>query len=394
MASSGTTSADATVPVELRRLLRRPCGDRLDDRRRLIDADTGLQARHEAEAGVVVTGERRGGALQLRTRAERQPDAHLRAARPRAGESARRDADDRDREAVHFHRAADHVRRALEMPLPQHVADHGDERRRGVGVVRVDREARAGCRAKTQHLEIVAGDVGRGAALRVGLARAGVEDDIGRRPRGDVAEQRPLRRVLPILGIREFAADRPARPGAIDAADPDERFLPRDARHRTADDRLDEQEQRGAEADAQREDPDHRRGGNRRAREVTGREANVLNRVFDHVHAARVPARFLRRLDAAEGAQRSLARLLARHAAGDIRRHAPVDVVADLVVELLLDASAAEHRSQSKPQSGQQRRSRIGTRSDGVIIPLGYRGYNTNDRGAPRPPNGAGTVAA
>ena len=144
------------------------------------------------------------------------------------------------------------------------------------------------------------------------------------------------------------------RPGAIDAADPDERLLPRDARHRTADERLDEQEQRGAEADAEREDPDHRRGGNRRAREVTGREAKVLNRVFDHVHAPHVPARFLRLLDAAEGAQRRLARLLARHAAGDIRRHAPVDVVADLVVELLLDASAAEHRSQSKPQSGQQ----------------------------------------
>ena len=240
------------------------------------------------------------------------------------------------------------------MSLPQHVADHGDERRRGVGVVRVDREARAECRAKTQHLEIVAGDVGRGAALRVRLARADVEDDIGRRPRGDVAEQRPLRRVLPILGIREFAADRRTRPGAIDAADPDERLLPRDARHRTADERLDEQEQRGAEADAEREDPDHRRGGHRRAREVTGREAKVLNRVFDHVHAPHVPARFLRLLDAAEGAQRRLARLLARHAAGDIRRHAPVDVVADLVVELLLDASAAEDRSQSKPQSGQQ----------------------------------------
>ena len=87
---------------------------------------------------------------------------------------------------------------------------------------------------------------------------------------------------------------------------------------------------------------------------MTGREAKVLNRVLDHVHAPHVPARFLRLLDAAEGAQRRLARLLARHAAGDIRRHAPVDVVADLVVELLLDASAAEHRSQSKPQGGQQ----------------------------------------
>jgi hypothetical protein len=29
-------------------------------------------------------------------------------------------------------------------------------------------------------------------------------------------------------------------------------------------------------------------------------------------------------------------------------------VVADLVVEFLLDAGAAEHRSQSKPQRGQQ----------------------------------------
>ena len=161
----------------------------------------------------------------------------------------------------------------------------------------------AECRAKTQHLEIVAGDVGRGAALRVRLARADVEDDIGRRPCGDVAEQRPLRRVLPILGIRELAADRTTRLGAIDAADPDQRLLPRDARHRTADERPDEQEQRGAEADAEREDPDHRRGGNRRAREVAGREAQVLNRVFDHVHAAHVPARFLRLLDAAERAQ-------------------------------------------------------------------------------------------
>ena len=240
------------------------------------------------------------------------------------------------------------------MSLPQHVADHGDERRRRIGVVRVDLKAYAECGAKAQHLEVVAGDVGRGAALGVRLARADVEDDVRRRPRGDVAEQRLLRRVLPILGIRELAADRSTRSGAIDAADADEPLLPRDARYRTADDRLDEHVQRRAEADAEREDSDHRRGGNRRARAVTGREAKVLNRVLEHVHAPHVPARFLRLLDAAKGAQRRLARLLARHAAGDIRRHAPVDVVADLLVELLLDASAAEDRSQAKPQSGQQ----------------------------------------
>ncbi len=87
---------------------------------------------------------------------------------------------------------------------------------------------------------------------------------------------------------------------------------------------------------------------------MTSREAQVLDRVFDHAHAADVPARFLRLFDAAEGAQRRLARLLGRDAAGDLRRHPPVDVVADLVVELLLDASAAEYGSQSKPQSGQQ----------------------------------------
>ena len=337
-----------------RHLLRRPCGDRLDGRARLIGAHAGLQARHETEAGLVITGERQRRALDQRTRAERQPDAHLRPARPRAGESARRDAGDRDRDAVDFHRTAVHVRRAIEVSLPQRVADHGDERRRGVGVVRLQREARAECRDETEHLEIVAGDVGRGAALRVRFGGAGVEDDIGRRPRGDGAEQRPLRCVLPILGIREFAADRAARLGAIDAADPDERLLARDARHRTVDERLDEQQQRGAEADAEREDPDHRRGDNRRAREVTDREANVLDRVFDHVHASHVPARFLRLLDAAEGAHRRLTGLLGRHAAGDILRHAPVDVVADLVVEFLLDAVAAEHRSQSKPQGGQQ----------------------------------------
>ena len=56
-------------------------------------------------------------------------------------------------------------------------------------------------RAKTQRLKIVAGDVSHGPALRVRLARADVEDDIGRCPSGDVAEQRSLRRVLPILGI-------------------------------------------------------------------------------------------------------------------------------------------------------------------------------------------------
>ena len=240
------------------------------------------------------------------------------------------------------------------MSLPQHVADHGDGRRRGVGVVRVDREARAERLAKTQHLEIVTGDVGRGAALRVRLARADVEDHIGRRPRGDVAEERLLRRVLPILGIRELAADGTAWLAAIDAADTDERLLPRNTWHRTADERPDEQKWRCAEADAEREDPDHRRGGNRRAGEVTGCEAEVLNRVFDHVHTSHVPARFLRLFDAAEGAQGSLARLLGRHPAGDIRRDTAVDVVADLVVEFLFDAGTANDRSQSKPQGGQQ----------------------------------------
>ena len=89
-------------------------------------------------------------------------------------------------------------------------------------------------------------------------------------------------------------------------------------------------------------------------REAAGRETKVLNGVFDQGHTSDLPARLLRLLDAAEGAQRRLARLVGRHAAGDIRRHPPVDVVTDLVVELLFDASAAEYRSQSKPQNGQQ----------------------------------------
>ena len=109
-----------------------------------------------------------------------------------------------------------------------------------------------------------------------------------------------------------------------------------------------------AEADAEREDPDHRRGDNRPARAVTGRVTKVLNRVLDQVHASGVAARFLRLLDAAEGAQRRLARQFGRDAAGDLRRHTPVEMVADLLVEFLLGARAAEHRSQSHPQREEQ----------------------------------------
>ena len=76
--------------------------------------------------------------------------------------------------------------------------------------------------------------------------------------------------------------------------------------------------------------------------------------MVDEAHAPRVPARFLRLLDAAEGADRSQACLFGGHASGDIRRDAPVDVIADLVVELLLDTSASEDRSQLKPKSGHQ----------------------------------------
>ena len=276
-----------------RRLLLRPCGNHRHGQYRLIGAHTGRQARREAKAGVVVTSERRGRALHLRTRVERKPDAHLRAARPRAGESARCDADDRDRDAVDFHLAADHVRRALEVSLPQRVADHGDERRRRIGVVRVNRETRADCRAKTQHLEILAGDVGRSATLRVRLAPADVEDDIGRRPRGDVAEQRPRAAYSKYSG---YENSRPiARPGRA-------RSMPR---IRTSDscrgipgtgpltNDWTNREQRRTEADAEREDADHRRGDNRRAREVARREAKILNRVLDHAHAPHVPARFL-----------------------------------------------------------------------------------------------------
>src|SRR5215510_2093108 len=74
----------------------------------------------------------------------------------------------------------------------------------------------------------------------------------------------------------------------------------------------------------------------------------ILYQVFNQLHSSHIAALLLTPLDAAHREQRGVARLLRRHAFGDVFFNLPIDVIAELLVQFLLDLRAAKERS--KPQ--------------------------------------------
>jgi hypothetical protein len=111
-------------------------------------------------------------------------------------------------------------------------------------------------------------------------------------------------------------------------------------------DGVDQLHDRGVCPDPERQRDQGNRRESRAAPEQPSAVPKILNHVVDDADAARIPAFLLRLLDAAEPAQRRAARLIRRHAAGDIRLGLPGEVILDLVVEIAVDAAAPEERSQ------------------------------------------------
>ena len=100
----------------------------------LGDRDARLAPRHHLEPHRAPVAEAVPGRRHLRLHHERHEDV-VRAADLGAVEPRRRDADDRQRHAVHVHRAAEDARVAAEPALPVAVADHHDRVRAGRAVV-------------------------------------------------------------------------------------------------------------------------------------------------------------------------------------------------------------------------------------------------------------------
>ena len=87
-------------------------------------------------------------------------------------------------------------------------------------------------------------------------------------------------------------------------------------------------------------------GKARALQQLTYRETKILPEVVEEVEAARIAALFLPLLDAGHPA----ARLVRRHAGGDVGFDLARQVIAQLFVELVLHSSAGNERPQSQPQ--------------------------------------------
>src|SRR5262249_1262509 len=99
-------------------------------------------------------------------------------------------------------------------------------------------------------------------------------------------------------------------------------------------------------ADAERQ----REGGHSRETGIFAHSAqpemDVLRQVFNQSYSPGIAALLLTPLDASHGAQRGIARLLRRHAFGDVFLDLPIEVIAEFLIQLLLDLAAAKERAQ------------------------------------------------
>src|SRR5690606_3742618 len=105
---------------------------------------------------------------------------------------------------------------------------------------------------------------------------------------------------------------------------------------------VDDREDRGVRADAERQQRENADGEPDVAPERAKRLARVAHEVIEQRDAPCVAALVLAPLDAAERAQRGATRLVRRHAGSDVLLRLPLDVVAQLFVELLLDLAAPQ----------------------------------------------------
>ena len=251
-------------------------------------------------------------------RIERQRHPDLRPPR-REIDAGRQHADDLARPAVDDDRPADDAGVGPEARAPQRVAqEHDGVARR---LILAGAEDAAAGRRDAEDAEQLGGHARAGDAHRRAVAgqrehvTVGVGGDVHRR-------QRAPRRGQPAAGIHGVGGDETFR---------------RRVRQPRHEDAVDEREDRGRGADAERDREDGGHGIGRLAQQRPRAVAQVLDDALDEHRAARVAARLLGLLDAAEGANRGLGRRGGRVAAGLAAVGLLGEVVGDLVGELRLD---------------------------------------------------------
>jgi hypothetical protein len=93
--------------------------------------------------------------------------------------------------------------------------------------------------------------------------------------------------------------------------------------------------------------------------ELTDGETEILHSMLDEVHPSHIAALLFSLLEATKGTQGGVARFLRRHTPRDIGFDSPFKMVAELVLEVLLDLIAAEKRPESQPHRVEQSQDHI-----------------------------------
>lgn len=109
---------------------------------------------------------------------------------------------------------------------------------------------------------------------------------------------------------------------------------------------VDDGEDRRRRANAESEREDRRRGESAVVRERAQCIARVAREVFQHAHAARVPTFLLAALHTAHRPQRRRPGLLEGHARRHMHVDLPLEVIAQLLIELCLHLAATKERTQ------------------------------------------------
>ena len=326
--------------------------DRLQGGVRRLDADA---VREPADAEQVVAAPALAAAVGS---AHQRP--HLGPAPRREVELLRQHAHDGVGHAAEVRRLPDHARVAPESPHPRPVAqDHRLRLARGVfsGEEIAAERGRDAQRAKEAGADAPAGqELGaRRRAEQVALSRHHVE-------RGqDAGEPFPVE----IVGVRQGRA-----PGGHPRALQHAHQRPGVAiRKRLEKGRVHEGEDRGAGGRAQGHHQDGGGGEGAVFRELSGREAKVLERLLHHRKAGLLAPGLLGGLDATELEHRLAARLLGGEAGAQVVVHVHLEVAFDLLGQLALAPRAppgAAQPGQPRPQrpharspAGARKRARI-----------------------------------
>ena len=273
----------------------------------------------------------------------------------RAAEPRRRHADDGQRPVVHDENVPDHVRRSLELGLPEVVTQdhHGMAAERLVGL---RAEQAAGGRPQAQGREVRARDLRPADADTPVPVRHVGQEALVRRERGEdglpaleVAEHRIAEHVVASAGVVAAAGPR-LRSRALEV---DQAFGLGD-RQGAQEELAVQREDRRVGPDAERQRHDGHARDERSLEEHAQRQSDVGHDALQLVgepQAARLPAVVFRRLDAAELHPCAAGGLPSRHPGAHQLLRARFEMKPHLLVENVLEAVPPGPRGQERTQA-------------------------------------------